>query len=239
MSSKKKEEADVPNGFSVIQEGRCRVLYANNEKVFYNKVQVMNRDVSIQCIQAYIDLLKEEAIAKDKKKVAKLQRRKNHLEGAIANAKKNSNERGDLKSKVSKSEKGASAQSNQEECNLETLQKKLAYCEMQLGALQDGTFPGVRVLEALSATGLRSIRYAQEISDIKTILANDILPKAYESIANNIKFNGLDSNRVQATNEDAVELMFNSRKPEDQFDVIDLDPYGAPTIFLDSAVQVL
>ena len=32
--------------------------------------------------------------------------------------------------------------------------------------------------------------------------------------------------------------MYNHRKKEDQFDVIDLDPYGSAAIFLDGAVQV-
>ena len=71
-----------------------------------------------------------------------------------------------------------------------------------------------------------------------TILANDILPKAYASIARNIDFNGLDPKRVVASNADAAALMFASREPKDQFDIIDLDPYGAPVLFLDSAVQV-
>lgn len=52
---------------------------------------------------------------------------------------------------------------------------------------------GLRILEALSATGLRSIRYAKEIAGIKEIIANDISIKAVESINANIKENGVDS----------------------------------------------
>lgn len=34
-------------------------------------------------------------------------------------------------------------------------------------------------------------------------------------------------------------LMYQHRSKSDQFDVIDLDPYGCPSIFLDSAVQAV
>lgn len=51
---------------------------------------------------------------------------------------------------------------------------------------------GITILEALSATGLRSIRYAKEIPGIKEIIANDISPRAL----NDIKLNVL-SNQVE------------------------------------------
>lgn len=51
---------------------------------------------------------------------------------------------------------------------------------------------GVTILEAFSATGLRSIRYSKEISGIKQIVANDISIKAVESINKNIEENGVD-----------------------------------------------
>jgi tRNA (guanine26-N2/guanine27-N2)-dimethyltransferase len=31
--------------------------------------------------------------------------------------------------------------------------------------------------------------------------------------------------------------MYNHRSLEDRFDVVDLDPYGSPAVFLDGAVQ--
>ncbi|XP_076382619.1 tRNA (guanine(26)-N(2))-dimethyltransferase isoform X2 [Megalopta genalis] len=50
---------------------------------------------------------------------------------------------------------------------------------------------GITILEALSATGLRSIRYAKEVPGIKQIIANDISTKAVESIKRNIEHNGI------------------------------------------------
>lgn len=48
---------------------------------------------------------------------------------------------------------------------------------------------GLYVLEALSASGLRSIRYAKEVGGLKNILANDISSSAVESIKLNSKIN--------------------------------------------------
>ncbi|XP_031843066.1 tRNA (guanine(26)-N(2))-dimethyltransferase [Nomia melanderi] len=93
---------------------------------------------------------------------------------------------------------------------------------------------GITILEALSATGLRSIRYAKEVQGIKQIVANDISIKAVESIKKNVKHNEVE-NLISPSHQDATLLMYQYRK--EQFDVIDLDPYGCPTIFLDGAVQ--
>ncbi|XP_050311091.1 probable tRNA (guanine(26)-N(2))-dimethyltransferase isoform X2 [Anthonomus grandis grandis] len=94
---------------------------------------------------------------------------------------------------------------------------------------------GITILEALSATGLRSIRYAKEIPGVKHIVANDISAKAVEDIRNNIALNNVQ-NVVRANLGDANMLMYQHKK-DHQFDVVDLDPYGCPSIFLDSAVQ--
>ncbi|KZC11161.1 PREDICTED: probable tRNA (guanine(26)-N(2))-dimethyltransferase [Dufourea novaeangliae] len=93
---------------------------------------------------------------------------------------------------------------------------------------------GITILEALSATGLRSIRYAKEVQGIKQIVANDISAKAVESIKRNIEHNGIE-HLIKPSHEDATLLMYQSRR--ERFDVVDLDPYGCPTIFLDGAVQ--
>ncbi|CAD6228627.1 GSCOCG00006468001-RA-CDS [Cotesia congregata] len=98
----------------------------------------------------------------------------------------------------------------------------------------DKTENGISVLEALSATGLRSIRYAKEVPYLKQIIANDISAKAAESIKKNIIHNKVE-HLVTASQQDATMLMYQSRQT--RFDAIDLDPYGCPSIFLDSAVQ--
>lgn len=62
---------------------------------------------------------------------------------------------------------------------------------------------GLYILEALSATGLRSIRYAKEIPGVKEIVANDLSAKAVEDIVNNIKCNNVEQ-LVTPSHSDAV-----------------------------------
>ncbi|KAL0132039.1 hypothetical protein PUN28_000069 [Cardiocondyla obscurior] len=92
----------------------------------------------------------------------------------------------------------------------------------------------ITILEALSATGLRSIRYAKEVEGVQQIVANDISAKAVESIRQNILHNGVE-NLVTPYHEDATLLMYQHRQK--RFDAVDLDPYGCPSMYLDSAVQ--
>lgn len=80
---------------------------------------------------------------------------------------------------------------------------------------------GLRVLEALSATGLRSIRYAKEVPGIKQIIANDLSAAAVKSIKENITLNNVE-HLVTASEANAITLMQNSTSAQTRFDVIDL-----------------
>lgn len=62
---------------------------------------------------------------------------------------------------------------------------------------------GLRILEALSATGLRSIRYAKEIAGIKEIVANDLSKQAVEAITENIKYNKVE-HLIEPSHADAM-----------------------------------
>ncbi|KAJ0175313.1 hypothetical protein K1T71_009454 [Dendrolimus kikuchii] len=96
--------------------------------------------------------------------------------------------------------------------------------------------PDVSILEALSATGLRSIRYAKEIPGITKIIANDLSQQAVETIKNNVIHNKVE-NLIETSHDDACMLMYKHKHPQKRFAAIDLDPYGCPSIFLDAAVQ--
>ncbi|KAG9510071.1 putative tRNA (guanine(26)-N(2))-dimethyltransferase, partial [Fragariocoptes setiger] len=101
---------------------------------------------------------------------------------------------------------------------------------------------GFRILDALSATGLRSIRYAKEldptnIETIDKIVANDLSEKAIEIIKRNISENHV-SDKVRASHDDASLLMHDTKRSASQrFHVIDLDPFGSAAKFLDAAVS--
>ena len=64
---------------------------------------------------------------------------------------------------------------------------------------------GISILEALSATGLRSIRYAKEVKGVKEIIANDISSKAVEDIRRNVCDNGVND-LVVPSHDDATYL---------------------------------
>ena len=96
----------------------------------------------------------------------------------------------------------------------------------------------IRILEALSATGLRAIRYAHEIPHVKQIVANDLLPAAVESISRNIEFNNV-AHVVTANQGDANAVMHQHNMRGKRFHIIDLDPYGTAAPFLDAAVQAV
>ncbi|KAI9288420.1 N2,N2-dimethylguanosine tRNA methyltransferase [Umbelopsis sp. AD052] len=93
------------------------------------------------------------------------------------------------------------------------------------------------ILEALAATGLRSVRYAKEIPNVKRIVANDLLEDAVLSIKRNTKFNEISEDLLHANQGDALGVMYNARGAAEKFDVIDLDPYGTAAPFIDGAVQ--
>ena len=95
----------------------------------------------------------------------------------------------------------------------------------------------ISILEALSASGLRAVRYALEIPSVSTVYANDMSPSAIEAIHRNIAHNNLPSNLVKVSQSDANALMYSFRL--DQVDVIDLDPYGTATPFIDAAIQAI
>ncbi|CAH2049588.1 unnamed protein product, partial [Iphiclides podalirius] len=94
----------------------------------------------------------------------------------------------------------------------------------------------ITILEALSATGLRSIRYAKELPNVTKIIANDLSQQAVETIKANIIHNDVQD-IIETSHDDACMLMYKHRHPKERFAAIDLDPYGCPSIFLDSAVQ--
>uniref|UniRef100_A0A8C9THJ8 tRNA (guanine(26)-N(2))-dimethyltransferase n=1 Tax=Scleropages formosus TaxID=113540 RepID=A0A8C9THJ8_SCLFO len=97
---------------------------------------------------------------------------------------------------------------------------------------------GLRVLEGLAASGLRSVRFALEVPGLKSVTANDCSARAAALIARNAQYNGI-SHLLKASQRDASILMYEARGRKDRYDVIDLDPYGSPAPFVDAAVQAV
>ena len=68
--------SECPEGKTVIIEGSASMLYDTSEAVFYNKVQVLNRDLSIRVISHFAETIMKER----KEKVLKKQEVRDHRE---------------------------------------------------------------------------------------------------------------------------------------------------------------
>lgn len=96
----------------------------------------------------------------------------------------------------------------------------------------------MQVADALAGTGVRGLRCLLELprAKIASVAFNDASPRAVALLRRNLARNGLaESERATVANEDATLFLLRSRG----FDVIDLDPFGSPTPFLDAAVRRL
>ncbi|NPA38722.1 MAG: tRNA (guanine-N2)-dimethyltransferase [Candidatus Nanohaloarchaeota archaeon] len=92
----------------------------------------------------------------------------------------------------------------------------------------------LRVLDVMSATGVRGIRYALEAkSAVNEVIFNDINPYAYELIKKNIALNRLETS-YKIHKKEAGCLLHEYRFLGD---VVDLDPFGTPAPYLDAAAR--
>ncbi|MEM3090657.1 MAG: tRNA (guanine(10)-N(2))-dimethyltransferase [Candidatus Bathyarchaeia archaeon] len=96
----------------------------------------------------------------------------------------------------------------------------------------------ISICEPLTGCGIRGIRLAKEVGGVEKVVINDINEKAYQLTKYNVKMNRL-CRKVTVKNEDANLLLARYAAPRKRFDVIDIDPFGSPVLFLDSAIRAL
>jgi len=94
------------------------------------------------------------------------------------------------------------------------------------------------VCEPLTGCGIRGIRFATEAKGIRKIVVNDINPKAAKLAKLNAERSKL-TERVLVMNEDANLLLSRYAAPRKRFDYIDVDPFGSPAPYMDSAIRAL
>jgi tRNA (guanine26-N2/guanine27-N2)-dimethyltransferase len=212
----------VPEGAEV-KEDRNEV-----QQVFYNPIQQYNRDLSILAIKTYGEQTIEQRLKDLKSK--KGRQNKKRKRGEAEPEKKS--EAPEEQSEPTPQE-GEAEQTQQQE--REAPQQK----------------PSFKILDALSASGLRALRYGHELPFVTSVTANDLSPTAAESIRKNVKHNGLED-IIRVSEGDALGVMYraiaddlskrDSRgnpSKDNKFDVIDLDPYGTAAPFFDAAVQAV
>ncbi|WWD17458.1 N2,N2-dimethylguanosine tRNA methyltransferase [Kwoniella shandongensis] len=146
---------------------------------FLNPVQHYNRDMSVAVIRAWNELRKEEL---EKKWRTKLEKR-----GGVVKPKKG--KKGAAKAKTEETSEEAALNVDEPVAEATTTGEE----QPVAGPSTEKKFraPSINILEALAATGLRSIRYAKEIPNVKYVLANDLSPSACEAMRRNVEFNGV------------------------------------------------
>lgn len=171
------QSKQAPAGHKIIREGDGVMIFPEQNKVFYNNVQVLNRDLSIAVISEFARTRAREKLAK--------QERKDALAAGVAATDFQPKQRSDEEIEAHLRETAADA--------------------------------GIRIFEALSASGLRSIRYFQQIPGVKSILVNDMDAAAVESIRRNVEFNELPLDRVVPNEADATDVMYAASTVRNEF----------------------
>ncbi len=87
----------------------------------------------------------------------------------------------------------------------------------------------VNICDLFGGSGIRGIRYKKEIDGAGNITINDISSLANEYSRFNAEENGVE---VEITQKEASLLL---RENRGAYDIIDIDPFGTPSYFIDSA----
>ena len=96
----------------------------------------------------------------------------------------------------------------------------------------------VSVCEPLTGCGLRGVRFAVEIEGVHRVFLNDIKPESARLTGFNAELNNVED-RVDVSNEDANLFLSRHAAPRKRFDYVDVDPFGPPVPYLDSAIRAL
>lgn len=231
------DSANKDSSYKTIVEGSASMTYPADQEqtVFYNPVQVQNRDLSILMMVLYSERRAIRKAVERKKRQLKQEKVPNIKEA------------------------------------LQTFQESLQGAKV---VKEQDDSDGLVILDALAASGLRSMRYWKEIPGIKHITINDLDPAAVDRAHTNAAVNNLTDMIVPSYNPgsddasdprprgiciqqgDATHELYNSRLPpmipvsetqprlqqdatnrKPPWDVIDLDPYGSAAPFLDATLQ--
>ncbi|XP_070272308.1 tRNA (guanine(26)-N(2))-dimethyltransferase isoform X1 [Myotis yumanensis] len=195
---------------TTVTEGSAKIAFPSANEVFYNPVQEFNRDLTCAVITEFARI---------------------HL-GAKGIQIKVPGEKEVQKVVVDLSEQ------EEDKAVLKEGADPAPGNQPQTATVGEICEEGLRVLEGLAASGLRSIRFAREVPGLRSVVANDASARAVDLIRHNVQLNEV-AHLVQPSQADARMLMYQHQRVSDRFDVIDLDPYGSPAAFLDAAVQAV
>ena len=88
----------------------------------------------------------------------------------------------------------------------------------------------INICDLFGGSGIRGVRYKNEIEGVGEVSINDISETANHYERHNIELNNLSN--IEVYQHDASMFL---RMKRGEFDVIDIDPFGTPSPFIDSA----
>lgn len=159
---------------TTVSEGAAKIAFPSANEVFYNPVQEFNRDLTCAVITEF----------------ARIQL------GAKGIQIKVPGEKDVQKVVVDLSEQEEDKAELKEGANMDPGD------EPQTAAVGEICEEGLRVLEGLAASGLRSIRFAREVPGLQSVVANDASARAVDLIRHNVQLNKV-AHLVQPSQADA------------------------------------
>ncbi len=88
----------------------------------------------------------------------------------------------------------------------------------------------IRLLDGLAASGIRGIRLANELIGSFEVIINDWDENSYDLIKKNI-------DKIEKRNIRPEKQNLNTLLSQEKFHYIDIDPFGSPAYFIDSAMR--
>ena len=88
----------------------------------------------------------------------------------------------------------------------------------------------IEILDGLAASGIRGIRFANELEGDFNVTINDWDPNAFDLIKKNVE-------KLNLKNAKCSNLNLNTILTQKKFHYIDIDPFGSPVYFIDSAIR--
>ena len=249
MSPTSEPSIEPPEGFAVLQEGKARILTQLND-VFYNKAQVVNRDISLAVMRQFQKVRAEEHASLDVR-APKNKRNKGNLcatprDSPILPHLLTPEEIEQMY--LSHEEHAARVEATRLEASAKTDAPSAPSADTEAKDAPNLIRPkpplrDIRILEGMAASGLRAIRYARELENIGCVVANDLDPNAIGAMKRNKAFNAAHGPEAAAQMDKVIchgqDVRMVMMQHEKMFDAVDLDPYGTPSTLLDGAVQAV
>ena len=92
----------------------------------------------------------------------------------------------------------------------------------------------LRVCDPMTASAIRAVRYVTECSNVVGVTAADADAASVQSAMRTVELNGVGQ-KVSVVQEEANALLTSHNA--DRFDLVELDPYGSPAPFFESALR--